>query len=157
MDLHRLMECRSTDELRGRHRIARELVAPDPTDVALEVGCASGYWPNLYLAGRVAKAVGVDLDREEIERAVEFARRTLAPDKQPSFGVSSAHDLPFADAAFTLVYLMDAGARGPSRPHGGGGSAVLAPGGRLVVSVPGDWLFNWLDPITSTDITHLPS
>jgi SAM-dependent methyltransferase len=147
MDLHRLMECRSADELRGRHRIAREMLAPDPTDVALEVGCASGYWPNLYLAGRVAKVVGVDLDWEEIERAVEFARRTLAPEKRPSFGVSSAHDLPFADAAFTLVYLMDVleHVDDPTRTAEEI-QRVLAPGGRLVVSVPGDWLFNWLDP-----------
>jgi SAM-dependent methyltransferase len=147
MDLHRLMEYGSEDELAGRHRIARDLAPPTPTDVVLDVGCANGYWPNLFLAGRAAKVVGVDVDREEIGRAVEFARRSLGPVQPPSFGVSSAQDLPFSDGAFTLVYLMDVlehvddpalTAREVLR--------VLAPRGRLVVSVPGDWAFNWLDP-----------
>ena len=147
MDLHRLMEYGGINQLTGRHRIARQLAPADPTDIALDVGCANGYWPNLYLAGRAQKVVGVDVDQEEVARAADAARRSLPESDRPSFGVSSAHDLPFANGAFTLVYCMDVlehvddparAAREIER--------VVAWGGRLVVSVPGDWLFNWLDP-----------
>ena len=141
------MEYGSVAQLTGRHRIARELAAPAPTDVVLDVGCANGYWPNLYLAGRAARIVGLDLDREEIGRAAAFAKRSLESEVRPSFGVSSAQALPFADGAFTLAYIMDVleHVDDPSlAAHEV--SRVLAPGGRLVVSVPGDWLFNWLDP-----------
>jgi SAM-dependent methyltransferase len=147
MDLHRLMEYGSVDQLTGRHRIARQIAPPAPADIALDVGCANGYWANLYLAGRALKVIGVDVDREEVARAADAARRSLHREARPAFGVSSAHDLPFADGAFTLAYVMDVlehvddPARAAEEIQ-----RVLAPGGRLVVSVPGDWLFNWLDP-----------
>jgi SAM-dependent methyltransferase len=147
MDLHRLMTYGSVDQLTGRHRIARELAPPKPTDVALDVGCSNGYWANLYLAGRAQRVVGVDLDREEVTRAADAARSSLPARARPSFGVCSAQDLPFADAAFTLAYCMDVleHVDDPNRTAREI-ARVVAPGGRLVVSVPGDWLFNWLDP-----------
>jgi SAM-dependent methyltransferase len=131
----------------GRHRIAQEIAAAQSSDVVLDVGCAYGEWANLYLAGRAARVVGVDIDREDIGRAAHYAKRVQPSEARPTFAVTSAHDLPFSDRAFTLVYLMDVlehvdlpdrTAREVQR--------VLAPGGRLVVSVPGDWRFNWLDP-----------
>ena len=147
MDLHRLMQYSSADEPSGRHRIARELAPPLLTDLALDVGCANGYWPNLYLAGHAARVVGVDVDREDIGRAADFATRSLEPTARPSFAVSAAQNLPFADGAFTIAYLLDVleHVANPDRTALEV-QRVLAPGGRLVVSVPGDWLFNWLDP-----------
>jgi SAM-dependent methyltransferase len=147
MDLHRLIEYASPDEMTGRHRIAREIAPVEASDRALDVGCAYGEWANLYLASRAARVVGIDIDREDIGRAADFATRTLQHKIRPAFGVSSAHDLPFADEAFTLVYLMDV-LEHVERPDRTSAEVqrVLARGGRLVVSVPGDWIFNWLDP-----------
>lgn len=147
MDLHRLLDYSCSDAPAGRHRIARELAPPRSGDIALDVGCAHGYWPNLYLAGRAATVVGIDIDREDLARAAEFARRTLPAAGRPSFTVASAHDLPVPDGKFTLIYLMDV----LEHVDDPGRTATevcraLATGGRLVVSVPGDWLFNWLDP-----------
>jgi SAM-dependent methyltransferase len=147
MDLHRLIEYTTADAMTGRHRIAQELAPPESTDVALDVGCAYGEWVNGYLAGRTASVVGVDIDREDVGRAADFARRMLSTKARPAFGVTSAHDLPFTDEAFTLVYLMDV-LEHVDRPERTAAEVrrILAPGGRLVVSVPGDWLLNWLDP-----------
>lgn len=146
LDLHRLMEYDSIDQLTGRHRIARSLAPPKADDVALDVGCAYGYWVNLFLRGRATQVIGVDLDREDVGRAARFAQPDRGADSC-AFGVASAESLPFSDNSFTLVYLMDVleHVNDPAQ------TAlevcrVLAPGGRLVVSVPGYWAFNWLDP-----------
>jgi SAM-dependent methyltransferase len=147
LDLHRLMEYENVDQLTGRHRIARRVAPPRQDDTVLDVGCAHGYWANLFLRGRAARVIAIDIDREDVGRAVDFARRAASNSADPSFGVASAESLPFPDGLFSLVYLMDVLEHvNDPRRTALEVQRVLAPGGRLVVSVPGDWVFNWLDP-----------
>lgn len=147
LDLHRLMDYDKLEDLRGRHRIVRELVEANRDDRALEIGCAQGYWVNLYLRQRVRRVVGVDIDREDVGRALENAALHPVDGIRPEFLVGSGESLPFPDASFTLIYCMDVlehvavPARVATEAH-----RLLAPGGRLVVTVPGHWLLNFLDP-----------
>ncbi len=141
------MEYTRLEELTGRHRIVRTLVSAKPEDRALEIGCAQGYWANLYLRGRVSSVMGIDIDREDVARAADFARRHPAPGAAPQFLRGSAESLPLPTGEFSLVYIMDVLEHVPSPPVAAAEAArVLAPGGRLVVTVPGYWLFNFLDP-----------
>jgi SAM-dependent methyltransferase len=147
LDLHRLTEYTRLDDLTGRHRIARVLAPAYPHDRALEIGCAQGYWVNLYLRQRVRSVAGIDVDHEDVERAQDFARRHPADGVMPRFLIGSAEALPLPDASYSLVYLMDVIEHVSSPVHAAAeAQRVLAPEGRLVVTVPGDWLFNFLDP-----------
>jgi SAM-dependent methyltransferase len=147
LDLHRLVEHDRLEDLRGRHRIARELLQPAPDDTALEVGCAQGYWVNLFLRQRVRAVVGLDIDREDVGRARAYAARHPDAGVAPAFVVGSAETLPLPDGAFSLVYCMDVLEHVDAPPRAAAEvQRVLAPGGRLVVTVPGHWLFNFLDP-----------
>ena len=138
LDLHRLMEHSRLEDLRGRHRIARELIEPTPDDNALEVGCAQGYWVNLYLRPRVRTVIGLDIDREDVGRARAYAARHPDVGVGPKFVVGSAESLPLSDGAFSLVYCMDVLEHVNAPPRAAAEvQRVLAPGGRLVVSVPG--------------------
>src|SRR5437879_547439 len=107
LELHRLMEYTSIEELTGRHRIVRELVAVRLDDRVLEVGCSTGFWVNLYLRQRAPFAVGVDIDREDVRRGLASARRAPNDGAMPSFLVASGESLPFVNDSFSLVYCMD--------------------------------------------------
>ena len=147
VDLHRLMEHNRLEDLRGRHRIVRELVQPSANDSALEIGCAQGYMVNLYLRQRVRRVVGLDIDPEDLARARAYA--VAHPDSGcvPDFLIGSAESLPLPDNCFSLVYCMDVLEHVDIPPRAAAeAQRVLAPGGRLVITVPGDWLFNFLDP-----------
>jgi SAM-dependent methyltransferase len=147
LDLHRLMEHDNLDDLRGRHRIARELLQPAADDTALEVGCAQGYWVNLYLRQRVRRVVGLDIDPEDVGRARAYAARHPEAGVAPEFVIGSAESLPLPAGAFSLVYCMDVLEHVEAPPRAAAEvRRILAPGGRLVVTVPGHWLLNFLDP-----------
>lgn len=141
------MEHDRLEELRGRHRIVRELVEPDADDSALEIGCAQGYMVNLYLRQRVRRVVGLDIDLEDVARAQAYANAHPGTGAVPDFLIGSAESLPLPDNSFSLVYCMDVLEHVDVPPRAAAeAQRVLAPGGRLVVTVPGDWLFNFLDP-----------
>jgi len=141
------MEYTSIEELTGRHRIVRELVAVQSDDRVLEVGCSTGFWVNLYLRQRAPFAVGVDIDREDVRRGLTSARRAPNTGAMPSFLVASGESLPFLNDSYSLVYCMDV-LEHVANPEFTAleMSRVLKPGGRLVVTVPGKWVFDWLDP-----------
>ena len=147
LELHQLIEYASLEELTGRHRIVGELVAVRSDDRVLEVGCSTGYWVNLYLRQRAAFVVGVDIDRGDVRRAVESAARTPNDGARPSFLVASGESLPFMDDSFSLVYSMDVLEHVADPDFAALEiSRVVKPGGRLVVTVPGKWVFDRLDP-----------
>ena len=147
LDLWRLMEYTRLDELTGRHRIAQELLEARADDRVLEIGCATGYWANLYLRHRAATVFAMDIDREDISRAQQASRTDDSGHVEPRFLVASAEHLPFQDDNFSLVYCMDV-LEHVARPEMAASEAsrVLAPGGRLLVTVPGKWPFDRLDP-----------
>jgi SAM-dependent methyltransferase len=140
------MDYGSVEELTGRHRIVRDLVKVRADDRVLEVGCSTGYWVNLYLRQRAAFVVGVDIDHEDIRRGLASARRAPNQGAEPSFLVASALSLPFANDTFSLVYCMDV-LEHVADPKMAAleTSRVVRPGGRLVITVPGKWLFDRLD------------
>lgn len=107
---------------------ALDLLAVQPNDRALDVGCGTG-WAVAELRARGASfAVGTDLSPRMLRRA--------ARDDRAAFVQASAGALPFCDASFTailsveaLYYTKDLGKalREVRR--------VLAPGGRFVCVV----------------------
>ncbi len=106
--------------------------APDAPDAAMaDVGCGSGR-AVAEMAGRGARAVGVDLDEQMVAVA---ARRWPAAD----FPVASAYELPFADGelhgyrAEKVYHVLDDTARATGEAR-----RVLAPGGRIVL-LGQDW------------------
>lgn len=147
LELHKLMEYSSIEELTGRHRIVRKLVAVRSDERVLEVGCATGYWVNLYLRQRAPFVVGVDIDREDVKRAMDSAARAVNDGTSPSFLVAPGENLPFRNDSFSLVYCLDV-LEHVADPNLTALelSRVVKPGGRLVVTVPGRWILDWLDP-----------
>jgi SAM-dependent methyltransferase len=147
LDLHNLMEYTRLEQLTGRHRIVRTLLGAERGDRVLEIGCAQGYWVNLYLRERVSEVAGIDIDRADVARAADFAARHPVQGVEPRFMVGSAEHLPIPDGEYSLVYIMDVLEHVPSPERAAAEAArVLAPGGRLVATVPGHWFGNYLDP-----------
>jgi ribosomal protein L11 methylase PrmA len=57
----------------GRHRTTLRMLDPQPGDAILDVGCNAGYFEHHFLRGRVARAVGGDVD----EAAVRIAQSSV--------------------------------------------------------------------------------
>ena len=104
----------------------RSLVAGTGARRILEVGCGTGRW-LAELAGQCEEAHGVDPSAEMLERA-----RERCPALR--LHVGSAEELPFPDAAFDLVYCVNA-IHHFQNPHAFVSEAdrVLAAGGTVAV------------------------
>jgi SAM-dependent methyltransferase len=106
----------------------------------LDVGCAFGF-ATLLLARKGYQTVGVD----NSPRYIAWAKRRHP---QGEYVLCNAEELPFADASFDGVLLLDvlehvvdqaALLRQVQR--------VLKPGGTVILSVPHQGLLSWLDSL----------
>ncbi len=106
----------------------------------LDIGCNDGRFLDALAAKGVAGLTGVDADRGAIERG-----REKFPDLDLRH-LSGGEDLPFADGSFASVSLLDVLEHVDQQERLLTEIArVLHPGGRLVVTVPGQHLFSVLD------------
>ncbi|AGY57050.1 methyltransferase domain-containing protein [Gloeobacter kilaueensis] len=102
-----------------------------PTSI-LDVGCGIG-GSSLYLAERFGAQVrGITLSPVQCARAqVRAAERGLQA--QAQFSVADAHQLPFADASFDLVWSLESGEHMADKAQFLGECyRVLKPGGQLL-------------------------
>ena len=109
----------------------------------LDLGCAFGY--GTRLVARSHQVWGVDASPQFIERA-----RRAAP--QIPFQCAPAEAIPFEDASFDAVLLLDVLEHvRRERPVLQEVRRVLRPGGTLVLSVPAKGAMRWLDSLNIWD------
>jgi len=101
----------------------------------VDIGCGSGYLTARIAAATDATVVGVDHNKQSINVARE--RATTA-----TFDVSDARDLPYYDGRADVVVFGDVLEHfADPEPLLAEGRRVLAPDGRMIISVPA---FRWL-------------
>jgi SAM-dependent methyltransferase len=100
----------------------------------LELGCGAGQWSR-QLAAEAGRLVGLDLSDAQLDAA----RKTMGTARY-SLVQGAAEQLPFADAAFDLVFC-DHGGLSWARPEVAVPEAarVLGRSGRLVFNVLSPW------------------
>jgi len=104
----------------------------------LDVGCSDGEVLR-WVGGRCELAVGLDVSRRTMAEAM---RR--APGNQ--FCLGTADRLPFADATFTTISMLDVLEHVPYPKESLEEiDRVLKPGGRLLISVPHAGSFGFVD------------
>ncbi len=112
-------------------RLAARLAldSPKPPAAVLDAGCGEGYYSRVLFqqaqsAGRDLLVAGVDISKFGVDKA---ARRL----PQGQWAVASLYHLPVLPGRFDLIYNLFA-------PHSPQQFArALAPGGRLLIAVPG--------------------
>jgi ubiquinone/menaquinone biosynthesis C-methylase UbiE len=110
----------------------------------LDIGCGPGA-VTAVLAGRVKRAIGIDIERNAIERACRIAEES--GNNSPEFIAADMTSLPFGDNAFDAVfahgvlYHLDAATLTKTL---GEGRRVLRPGGVIGIR----------DSDTGGDILH---
>ncbi|HEU4686129.1 MAG TPA: class I SAM-dependent methyltransferase [Nitrospira sp.] len=121
----------------GQAHVAAEWLSPGHR--VLELGCSTGYLTRRF-AGKARLMYGLDMNAPALREA---KRRN--PGMLPACG--SAEHLPFADATFDAVVMLEV------IEHTASDAAairelrrVLKPGGLLILSTPHAGLFAWLDP-----------
>jgi SAM-dependent methyltransferase/uncharacterized protein YbaR (Trm112 family) len=121
----------------ARLRGLAALDTPPRSARALDVGCSVGRF-TFELAACADLAIGLDLSFAAVERAAQRARRADAPNV--AFLVADALDPPFAADSFDFVAALDLldSVRLPLVLLGQL-DALLAPGGRLLLSSPYAW------------------
>ena len=132
----------------------------------LDVGCANGFSTFHHLARGVESITGVDFAPEMIEQA-KAARSKCADPSRVSFTVGDVRQLPFADAAFDLVYttrtLINLSTWGEQQQGIRECLRVCRPGGTVILS-EGFWeplvllnsmrLLVGLEPLTEHDFNR---
>jgi SAM-dependent methyltransferase len=107
----------------------------------LDVGCDAGVLVAALHEGTSRAVVGVDVDRSLLLRL-----RDRLPDGH-AVQVGPLDPLPFADATFTTATVLEVAEHVPDeRALLAEVARVLAPGGRLLLSVPAAHAFSFLDP-----------
>ncbi|MFP4216317.1 MAG: class I SAM-dependent methyltransferase [Phycisphaerae bacterium] len=123
-----------------RFAYAWEHIPPD-TASHLDVGCYDGE----FLAGLTSRGIGRLVGADASSTAIAKARRAH-PQCEFVHLSPPEGDLPFADESFTSVSLLEVIEHVADQKHLlGEVHRVLAPGGLLLVSVPGKHLFSFLD------------
>jgi SAM-dependent methyltransferase len=107
----------------------------------LDIGCSAGYHVR-HLARKAKRVVAIDVDRV----ALEVARRRVKSSRV-TFLHYDGQSLPFADASFDAVSMLDV------LEHVGDRPAIVAeivrvlrPGGTWTVTVPYRGALGWLSP-----------
>ena len=95
-----------------------------PDGVFLDVGCGEGYYTARMAEVRRGATVGIDISKD----ALKLSCRRLP---SASFAVASAYHLPLADRSVSLLSAIFAPMATEEFYR------VLAPGGRLLLAVPG--------------------
>lgn len=107
----------------------------------LDVGCNAGVLLAALHEGTGRTVVGVEVNRPLLQMV-----RERVPDAHV-VQVGRRDPLPFPDAAFASVTVLDVAEHVPDeRALLAEVARVLAPGGRLLLSVPAAHLFSFLDP-----------
>lgn len=75
-----------------------------PKDIVLDAGCGSGNI-SFYLAGKVSKVVGLDINKEAISFAGEQAKKLKLTNA--TFKVVDLKKIPFKENYFTKVILFE--------------------------------------------------
>ncbi len=123
-----------------RFAYAWEQIPPD-TAGHLDVGCFDGEFLASLQSRRIGRLVGADASSAALTKAREMHPQCEFVHLSPPEG-----DLPFADESFTSVSLLEVIEHVADQKHLlGEVHRVLAPGGVLLVSVPGKHLFSFLD------------
>lgn len=131
----------TSEELLGRAGVASEWIEGE--DVLLDIGCNDGLFLS-QAAPRCRSAWGVDIDHELLSKA-----STKFPDI--NFQYASADRLPFPDASFSVISMLDVLEHLPDAPAAlREVDRVLCPGGRLIISVPHRGTFGFVDAQRST-------
>ncbi len=85
------------------YHLLASLLAPNPSETLLDVGCGTGYFTRRFAADAAdSKVVGTDIDLEMLR----FADRHSEP--SISFVAADARQLPFCDSSFDLVVSVTA-------------------------------------------------
>lgn len=122
-----------------RGRLAKQWL-PAGVDL-LDIGCGAGYHTR-HLARRARRITAIDIDRV----ALEVARRRVRSSRVTFLAYDGEH-LPFADASFDAVTMLDVLEHVTDRPSLVGEIArVLRPGGVWTVTVPYRGAVRWLSP-----------
>jgi len=106
--------------------------------MVLDIGCAAGMF-SLLSKGNGVTGVGVDISPLSLRQA---KKDTPGFD----FALASAEQLPWIDRAFDTVLMLDVLEHVPCESKAlAEVDRVLRPGGRLIISVPNNGEFRWVD------------
>lgn len=122
-----------------RGRIAKAWLRPNAE--LLDIGCSSGLHIR-HLARKAKRVVAIDVDRV----ALEVARQKVKSSRV-TFLHYDGQNLPFADASFDAISMLDVLEHVVDRQALIGEiERVLRPGGTWTVTVPYRGAFGWLSP-----------
>lgn len=122
-----------------RGRLAKQWL-PEGAEL-LDIGCGAGYHVR-HLARRARRVTAIDVDRV----ALEVARRRVRSSRV-AFLAYDGEGLPFADASFDAVTMLDVLEHVADRPNlVAEVSRVLRPGGVWTVTVPYRGAVRWFSP-----------
>jgi ubiquinone/menaquinone biosynthesis C-methylase UbiE len=120
-------------------------------DPVLDLGCGDGLFTHL-VARKGLTATGLDPESTAIEQAREQCSGQRYPGASPSFAQGSAEEMPYADATFRVVFMLDVIEHLPNPVRVLREAArVLQPQGHLLITTPA-WQYGaWSDPVYHVD------
>lgn len=125
----------------GRGPYAVKLADIKPEDRVLNVGCFNGTLERYFIAPKSPHYFGIDMNAEAISTA-----QKAHSNGEKRFQVAPGEKIPFENEYFDKVLCLDTLEHVENEEQTLNEiSRVLKPGGKLVLSVPHDFL-NFLDP-----------
>ena len=131
------------------------VTSQNPPQNIIDVGCGIG-GSTLYLAEKFgAQATGITLSSVQASRARERAINANL-EKQVTFEVANALEIPFADNSFDLVWSLESGEHMPDKAKFLEECyRVLQPGGKLILATWCHRETSIAGELTSDEIKHL--